>query len=348
MSESFESQSDPLTQTAKPAQGKIPSGARRFLSSALLSAGIILCVVGATLAVAAFGGYIAGKNEAGVRGTATTVVEVDTQFGLGMQDLQNGNYELAAQRFRYVLSIFPQYPGALEALAQAEAQLGLSGTPQATLAPASGNPDEMFVEAQRLFDTQDWVNAIQRLQQLQRLDPAYRTDEVNAMLYESLVTLGLQYVRGDRMEEGLILLDQAARIKPLDDQAAGEKHLAELYLTGKRYAGLNWAVAINNFQAIYDTAPNYRDVKARLLEAYLRRAEELTALGGHCDAAMLYQLAQEIKNDATIVPTLDVVSTQCAIPTLTPISTSIPGSTGTPSLIVTPGGVPTATATTPP
>jgi tetratricopeptide (TPR) repeat protein len=166
------------------------------------------------------------------------------------------------------------------------------------------------------------------LQQLERADPSYRTDETKEMLYISLVTLGLQYLRGDRLEEGIVLLQKAEQIKALDDQAAGERNLARLYLTGRTYAGLNWGISIKNYEAIYSTAPNYRDVKARLLEAYLKYADLLVTLGGHCDAAQLYLKALAIKKSDDVQAKSDAETAACAIPTATPAG----------GFTITPGG----------
>jgi tetratricopeptide (TPR) repeat protein len=226
----------------------------------------------------------------------------------------------------------PDYPGAAEALAQAQAALNQTEPPEPTVAPSSGESAEaLFNEAQGFYNAQQWANAITRLHDTQSVDASYRADEVKAMLYTSLVTLGLQYlrdVRGDRLEEGIGLLNEAEKIKPLDDTTAGERNLARLYQTGRTYDGLNWQIAINNYEAIYNSAPTYRDVKARLLNAYTKFADQLALLGGYCDAAGLYQLALGIKQTDDVQTKYDTATTACANPTPTPLG----------GVTVTPGG----------
>lgn len=319
-------------------------GMRQILASGALLVGIILCVIGAALGVSAAGGAVAGQNERFIRSTATTEAQITSQFALAQQDMQAGNYDLAVQRLQWVATLRPDYPGLQEAIVQSQALLNQGGAPEETLAPStSEDPETIFAEAQRFFNDKQWANAITRLQEIQTLDPSFRSAEVSEMLYQALVTLGLQYVRGDRLGEGLLLLKQAEAIRPLDDQAAGERNLAQLYVTGRTYETLNWQIAINNFRAIYDTAPEYRDVKERLLKDYVKFGDYLVALGGHCDAAQQYQNAQDIKNNEAVKPKLEAATLECANPTATPTDMA-----GTPdaNLILT-GTPSTGTATQP-
>jgi tetratricopeptide (TPR) repeat protein len=342
-----------MTLSAKPGQPSRPTKndkpgptrrARQILSQVMASFGIFICVMLAVIAIAGGGGYFAGERDRAGRATATTVAEIDLQYQSGLSDLQAGNYALAAQRFGWVMTRAPDYPGLAESLAQAQASLQTTTTSQPTLAPSTGkSAEELFNEALSFYNAQQWANAITRLQEVETTDPTYRSDEVKAMLDASLVTLGLQYLRGDRLEEGIVLLQQAEKIKPLDDQAAGERNLARLYQTGRTYESLNWVITVNNYEAIYAIAPNYRDVKTRLLSAYVKFADQLVAVGGHCDAAMLYQKALDIEKTLTVPPTedltpkLDAATTACANPTPTPLGgdTATPGG---PTLIPSPTG----------
>jgi tetratricopeptide (TPR) repeat protein len=314
---------------------------RRIISSLMASFGILICVVLAALAISGAGGYFAGERQRGQNATATTAAEIDLQYELSQDNMQAGDYPLAAKRLRWLVSVAPDYPGAKDALAQVEALLNQTATPPPTIAPSTGqSPEQLFAEAQDFYNAQQWANAIARLQEIQAADSTFRADEVKAMLYEALVTLGLQYLRSDRLQEGIVLMDRAAKIKPLDDAAAGERNLARLYQTGRTYEGLNWQIAINNYEAIYAIAPNYRDVKTRLLDAYLKFADYLTALGGHCDAAQLYQHAQDIKKNDEVQPKLDAATTACANPTPTPLG-GVTVTPGGPTLTPLPTGTPT-------
>lgn len=294
---------------------------------------IIGCALLAALGLAGVGGMIAGQNDLNARATQTTTAEIGVQFSQAMADLELGNHALAARRFRWILQISPGYPGAAEGLAQAENAINQTPTPLATLSPsASHNPDELFAEADGYYKASEWASAIARFQELQIIAPTYRDAEVKEMLYRALVTLGLQYVRGDRLQEGLTLLDQARAIRPLDDQAEGERHLATLYTTARTYFGLNWPITIQNFEAIYHVAPNYRDVKDQLWQAYVTYGDQWAELGGHCDAAEQYEAALQLRKKDEIQTRFDAAAEACANPTPTPAGdlTTTPESTDDP------------------
>lgn len=331
----------------KAGDRRLSPPARAFSSSALL-VGMIACVLATALLLAASGGVIAGQRERSIHATQTTVADLDLQFRLGLADMEQGRYELAAQRFRWILARAPDYPGAADWLGVAERMLTQAYTPAPTaVIPTSSAEtlDERFAEAQAYFNNEQWEPAIARLQEIQALDPRYREIEVKEMLYTALSTLGLIYVRGDRIEEGLLLLDQAEKIRPLDDQAAGERYLATLYVVGKTYWNLNWPVVIANFEAIYGIAPYYRDVATRLREAYVKYGDQLVAQGAPCDAEEQYRLALDLEWDSALADLANQAHEACLIsPTPdmgAPLPTGAPDSTATPTPEAQPGGLPT-------
>jgi len=328
--------SQPAPSTQRPAKHSVG----RVLLAFMQSAGIFVCVLAVAVGLAIWGGATAGERERQTRATATTSAEIQAQYDLAMQDIQSGKLAIAAERLRWIIQKDQAFPGASDALHQIESLLDITPTVSPTFAPQTGgNPDDLFAQGQKAYQSQDWAATIRLLQELQATKPDYRADEVKLMLYESLSKLGLNYLRTDRLEEGLLLLEQAEQIKPLDDQTAGERNLARLYLTGRAYVGLNWAVAIKNFEAIYVIAPNYRDVKDQLRKAYLAYADQLVALGGHCDAANLYDLSLQIENKDVIKAKFDAETALCAIPTAVPTpseGTILPTDATPPTVVPTP------------
>ena len=326
-----------------------PSPLAQVFSSSILLIGLIACVLATALLLAASGGVIAGQKERSLHATQTTVADLDLQFRLGLADMEQGRYELAAQRFRWILARAPDYPGAADWLGVAERMLTQAYTPVPTaIVPTSSAEtlDERFAEAQSYFNNEQWESAIARLQEIQALDPHYREVEVKEMLYTALSTLGLIYVRGDRIEEGILLLDQAEKIRPLDDQAAGERYLATLYTVGKTYWNLNWPVVLANFEAIYEVAPHYRDVADRLREAYIKYGDQLVAQGAPCDAEAQYRLALDLEWDNTLADLADQAREACLTsPTPdmgAPLPTGGPDSTATPTPEMQPNSLPTS------
>jgi tetratricopeptide (TPR) repeat protein len=308
--------------------------ARLLTSPIVLLGGIMTCVLAMVIAISATGGVVAGRGERNVLATQTTVAEIDVQFQLGKDDMERGQYALAAQRFIWIVERDPGYPGAADALAEAQRLEDAGGSEsEPTLVPSSAeNTEELYAEAVDFYDQQDWANAITRLQQLQSVDRSFRQVEVEEMLYESLSTLGLAYIRGERLEEGLVLLDQAETMRPLDDQAAGEAYLATLYVTANTYWDLDWGIVIDNLLPIYEIAPNYRDTAQRLWEAELNNADRLAMLGAQCAAADQYQLALEMRDDSVVQDKYEQAADACANPTPIPTATPLGFLTPTPTV----------------
>ena len=74
----------------------------------LLAAGVI----GVTL------GYSSGLRQREKDLSLAIAVDVQTQFELGLQDYEAENYELAQQRFEYVIEQNPNYPGIMDMLVE--------------------------------------------------------------------------------------------------------------------------------------------------------------------------------------------------------------------------------------
>ena len=308
-SDSLSSQSDSLS-------ASLMDGRR--VSPALVLIGVTLCALATAAALGILGGVASGNSAREVQATQTATAELEMQLLLGQADLEQGRYELAAQRFRWILERIPDHPEASQGLAETE-RLMTSSASEPTLVPSvSGDPAEIFAQAQSYFENGEWENAITRLYELQALDPTYEAITATEMLHTALVTLGLQYIRGDRIEEGMLLLDQAAEIRPLDDITEGERRLANLYVIGRTYWNIDWKITIVNFEAIYELAPNYRDVAERLWEAYVRYAEQLTRAGDPCGAAEGYTAALALRADSVIREKRDAAALLCETGAPTP------------------------------
>jgi tetratricopeptide (TPR) repeat protein len=307
-----------------PENGKQRRGLRGLSSTAALVA-IGACVLIAALGVAAWGGATAGQNERETSATQTTAADMDLQFELGLADLADGRYELAAQRFSWIVERVPGYPGAAERLAEARQGLAASSAGSAdvvaTAVPTSaagGDLNLLYDEATTYFENQEWQAAITRLQDIQNEDPTFKEIDVKEMLHEALKNQGLAELRAGRFEEGVFLLDQAIDIKPLDEQAEGEYVLASFYVAGLRYWDINWPVVIENYQEIYNVMPTYYDVADRLWDAHVLYGDQLIAASDPCAASEQYLAALGMVWDVAVGEKYDDANYACLNPTPIP------------------------------
>ena len=100
-----------------------------------------------------------------------------TQFELGLQDYAAGNYELAEQRFEYILEQNPNYPGVIDMLVETHLQTSKSliqatesNIPTSTAEVPTRSPhqdtravDELFQAAQGQLQNQDWTSLSQTI-----------------------------------------------------------------------------------------------------------------------------------------------------------------------------------------
>jgi len=170
-------------------------GVRGWFGSTAIFAGIMACALGTAVIVSAVGGLAAGQRDLNIHATQTTAAELDAQFILGLNDLAAGRNGLAAQRFQWVLERSPDYPGAVEALAQANAE-NPDVTTVPTIPPSSADSiEELYAEADAFYAEGQWESTLARLDELIALDPAYRQVEVRDMQFTAYQELGLAYVR---------------------------------------------------------------------------------------------------------------------------------------------------------
>jgi hypothetical protein len=315
------------------------------------------------IGVGAEAGYMAGREQSRQNEAASLAQAAQEQFDLGVEDLLAQRYTLARQRFEYVLSVEPDYPGASELLGKSLEALNVptptaspivpedTPTPRPTLDRSS--LEALFAQAQNAFIGNDWDGTIDGLLALRHLDPTYRLDEVNGMLAASLRNRGLNKIFNGDLEQGIYDLTLAERFGPLDSQAQAWRNTAAFYKFADSYYGLDWAEAARYFGQLcsggtWDTCYRY----AESARAY---GDLLFATQDPCAASDQYSAALNAWNLSNLEATANSASRACQTATAlppTPTATSTATSTSTATLSagptdtasVTPGG-PSATPT---
>jgi tetratricopeptide (TPR) repeat protein len=296
----------------------------------LIVAGVA-CVLLAMLAGSGVAGYYVGLDDR----ARLAAQEADKFFQQGLADLDSGKLTLAEADFAYVLSIDPDYAGAAQKLEEVRQRIvaaqRIEPTPTTSLQDALA---DVYADARQAYDEEDWATAISRLTQIRRLDPTYESKAVEELLFNASYTYGLQLLNGGRLEEGVFYLDQAAALRPIDQNAAQQTELAKQYLTAIGYWNADWDLAIQRFGELYTIAPGYKDVFDRYVNAHILYADSFVSRGDFCPAQPLYQTAAGLRPDPTVQARLDDATAQCLIATPTPLTGTLPIS-GTP--VVVPG-----------
>jgi len=258
---------------------------------------IALVIIGLLLGVAA------GMNARKQAELEQIKQSLGEQFDRGVQELNDGKYDLARQRFEYVLKYDPSYPDAQKKLTEALVLLSATATPHASPTPEiSPTPDlrgveELFKDAQRMIGESNWDGAQLALDMLRKNNPEYQTIQVDGMYYILLRNRGVDKILvQNNLEGGIYDLTLAERFGPLDNYSAGLRNFARVYLTGSSLWGVDWAQVANLFQQVAAAVPNMTDSSGytaggRYFIALVEYGKVLLDQDKPCDAQVQFELA---------------------------------------------------------
>jgi tetratricopeptide (TPR) repeat protein len=275
------------TQPIKPVKKK----SRRWLSILIGILGFLLLI-----GLGGFGGYMSGIGDRQSAEDSIVLQQVTEQYKFALVDIEFKRYEAAAQRLEYIISKDPGYPGAQEKLTEV---LVLSVIPTATLAPTlTSTPDfsgaeSAFQRAQQLIQAQDWSNALSAIDSIRKLDPTYKTAQVDGMYYFTLRNQGNALIlKQGNLEGGIYYLTLAERFGPLDNTSMQLRAGARLYITGASFWELDWRQAYQYFSEVdggmWDGSMTGAE---RLQYSAMRYGDDLFGLEDYCAAYDLYQIA---------------------------------------------------------
>jgi len=303
------------SQPPQPPQASPPpvpaAGGRRPIS---LRAITLLGLLGLALIalLSGYSGYQSGINQRKAAQAVQNSQIVDEQFQLGLQDLEAHRYDLARQRFEYVINLDPNYPGVTDKLAEALMYINTTATPTIVPTPTlTPTPDlrgvqELFTQAQQDLANSEWSLAIDTLLALRKADPNYQAVWVDDMLYVSFRNRGRDKIlkNGD-LEGGIYDLTVAEQFGLLDTEAKSSLTWARLYITGASFWELDWAQAVYYFGQVAPALPNLRDgsnwsATERYRLALAGYGGTLANSGDWCAAVEQYELSLSMGTDPQV------------------------------------------------
>jgi tetratricopeptide (TPR) repeat protein len=328
MSENLE-HTEPHITIRKPWRG------RAFLFSALA---LIIILVLAILA-----GYGSGLSIRRSNQSAGNSQLLGEQYQLALVDIEFGHYANAKERLEWIIQQDAAFPGAQDKLTQV---LVLMNQPTPTLTPSlTPTPDftgaeQAFAQAQQQVAAQDWPGALGTLDTVRKLDPAYKTGQVDGMYYFALRNYGYDLItKQGNLEGGIYHFTLAERFGTLDRDANGLREGARYYLIGASFWELDWQQALFYFDQVYRGWSGLWDgtmtAAERFHQASMRYGDLLVEQGNYCDAVPQYENAQATGGlDAQAQEGLERAMLECfpATPTITPtlqitLTPSTPGVT---------------------
>lgn len=311
------------------------------------------------LGVGGISGYASGLNQRNSRNDTETDLIVQEQFDLGVEDLLAGRYELARQRFAYIMEIEPDNTAARELLSDALIALdqptptpSLTPSPTLDLSPTPtldlSSMDGLFAAAQTAHGSGDYDVAFEILVTILAEAPDFRRVEVNQLLFTVLRNRGLDKIWSGDQEQGIYDLTLAERLSPLDNQASSWRTSAAFYLFANSYFGLDWAKATEYFSQICSAA--IWDACWKYSQAAWEYGNKLMEAEDPCAAEKQYLASLQTRDNTGKAPTATEAADICLTatapaPTLTPSPTFDLTTTVTPTATTVAGPSPTPTLT---
>ncbi|NWG35163.1 MAG: hypothetical protein HXY42_12025 [Chloroflexi bacterium] len=305
------------------------------------------------LALGVLGGYQSALSTRRNAEKAALMEKLGEQFQYALVDKEFGRYEIAKQRLEFIIEKDPSFPGAQEALTEVLVQINLQGsyvpptatvaTPSPTAAPDFKGTEEAYTRAQQLIAAQDWSAALGALDALRKLDPNYKTPQVDSMYYFALRNNGYQLItQQGNLEGGIYYLTLAERFGTLDSNALGVREGARYYILGASFWELDWAKTLEYFSQVYTGWPGMWDGTLTASERYrlasMRYGDQLFARERYCDALVQYDNAARIGPlDETAGKNYTDALFACYPPTATPDPLLF---TPTPDILLTPTDTP--------
>lgn len=273
--------------------------------------GLTLAVLGIALATLLF---ILGLGGAAVYMGLADRAKAEQRFAeehylKGERYLQEGQYELAIAELELVLRINPNHPQARAKLDEAYRRLEVE--PTATPMYQQETKEAILAAMQEAHEKGDWPRLIEQADRLLALDDSFHREEVDRLLYDAFYQMGLALVEQDRFSEALSYFDHALLLRPEDAQAKRAKEMASLYVEGLGAWGADWERAIEHLAELYQRDPNYKDVRAKLWQAYAAYGDALAEKGEWCRAKQAYQAALNVEPAPAVVEKAQKASQRC-------------------------------------
>lgn len=344
---------DPEEPTAAPGCGMMG------LIAAVL---VIFAVLIVVLAGAA--GWTSGQREAQTLIANTRAATIREQVDRIPADVASGNAVLLRARLEWLATAAPDY-AELPALEQTGTAVYLGGlatvAPTATPTPeiTEEAPEQMviatpegetgftaagvFEQAQTAYDRSQWQDAIDLLDVVIGLDPAFQASQVRFLLNQALQNRAIELYNADQPAAANLMVARAEEYGQIASNLDYERYAANLYLEARSAIGLGSPVAISRLQELIGLGAGgrYYDEALNLLyNQYILIGDSYYAQGNYCSAANQYQQAMNVFRNGTANGKYANAQNLCvnAPPTYDPNWALTPGGIAPVGVVVTPPG----------
>ena len=270
-------------------------------------------------------------------------------YELGLAYLEAQDYELAIGEFEEALRQDSSLQEAERWLQEAKELVRRQVTP--TSETRQDAVRLLYTQAIDFYEKGDLEQALGVLDELYGLDTEYQRENVETMLTTAHYQLGQNAVRADQLEDAASHFEALLVFDPENKDAQDQLNLLNLYMAALNNWEQDWPATIQALKGLYTLAPEYKDVRFRLRDAYLYAAQDHADQGDWCRASDQYAAAVEILPVESTVDRRDDAAIRCQAtaeaPTVTPTGRAAARATATPTAPAASATI-EATATTAP
>jgi len=264
-------------------------------------------------------------------------------YAAGLSYVEAGNYELAIAEFEQALRHDSSLYDARFELRRAKDLARVVATP--TSETRRDAATLLYRQAVAHYEGGKLAQAVAVLDELRGLDPGYEQENVATMLATAHYQLGLDAVQEDLLDEARAHFETVMALRPGDKAAQEQLNLIYLYTAALNYWEQDWTLTVQTLKGLYALAPDYKDVQARLHNAYVHSALEHARQGDWCRAAQEYAAAAEVLPLEETVDRRDDAAIRCQATAEAPTPTATIQATARPSGgTAQPTAAPTASA----
>jgi hypothetical protein len=335
----------------------------------VVALGLLFVIALVVVALSGAAGWTSGLREASTNATATQNAVISEQLERIPGDIASGNTVLLEARLRALVTLTPGVAGLPEIASTATAlfeQVNATATPEPTreITPTPGISIEptseivitadsasggfdlagLLQQAQAAAASSQWEDAIDLLDVIIAADENFQTGTVRSLMSQALNSYALQLYQAGQPAAANIIVGRAEEFGPLANGLAYERQVAEVYLTARAAAGINYPQAIQALRALLGYGPGryYQEAQQMLYDQYVKYGDAFTAEGNHCSASAQYQNAMTIFSSGSANAKYNSANALCVmgVPTVDPFFTpSVPDGFAPIGVVATqPGG----------
>lgn len=304
---------------AEPEAPPAERGCLRSATVLLVAATLVVLIVGLGIAAIYYG----------MRDRTEAIAEAaESHYGKGLAYLAQQDLDLAIAELELVLQLNPGHERAAQALDEARGSLVVRPSPTPVFRQEMNVA--YYADLEAAFGARDWAQVVVLADRLWSIDPEYRREQVEGMLYEAYFETAQAFIEEARVEEAIRLYDRALALRPAAREAEDQRALAMLYMEALTSWGADWAQVIEVLERLEEMAPGYLDVADRLVQATVAYADLFAAQDDWCVAVPQYDRALARRYDVAVVARREESAEFCRNrPTETP--EGLPGPEGWPT-----------------